>query len=227
MIMNKKKRILIAGANPYNANKGVAALAYSAICMVNKIMLDSNCEYEICLYNHEFRKTFDTIELPSEKIHFQNVYPSNIFGVKKFLATITSRWRIYNLREFLKSDIILNVTAGDSFSDIYGESNFNSQNVINKLARLFRKKVLFLPQTYGPFVEGGSTQKSAFRSLRKSIKIISRDKESSLYLKQYGFDNVIDAIDIAFYLPYDKKYPRCGDGIHVGMRSVCLAYSFI
>lgn len=211
------KRILIAGANPYNANKGVAALAYSTIHMVNKIMSESNCEYEICVYNHEFRKTFDTIELPQEKIKFQNVYPSNIFGIKNFLGTITSKWRLCNLREFLKADIILNVTAGDSFSDIYGEDNFNSQNVINRLARLFHKKVLFLPQTYGPFVEGSPTQKSAFRSLRKSIKIISRDKESTLYLKQHGFEDVTDAVDMAFYLPYNSKCPKEIAGTHVGI----------
>ena len=212
-----KKRVLIAGANPYNANKGVAALAYSTIYMVYRIMSESDCEYEICVYNHEFRKTFDTIELPQEKIQFQNVYPSNIFGIKNFFVTITSKWRLYNLREFLKADIILNMTAGDSFSDIYGEDNFNSQNVINKLARLFCKKVLFLPQTYGPFVEGSPTQKSAFRSLRKSIKIISRDKESTSYLKQHGFEDVTDAVDMAFYLPYNSKYPREAAGTHVGI----------
>ena len=63
------KRILIAGANPYNANKGVAALAYSTICIVNEIMCHSGVDYEICVYNHEYKKTFDTIELPGETIH--------------------------------------------------------------------------------------------------------------------------------------------------------------
>lgn len=211
------KRILIAGANPYNANKGVAALAYSTICIVNEIMCHSGVDYEICVYNHEYQKTFDTIELPGETIQFQNVYPSDIFGLKKFFSTIASKWRLYNIKEFLKSDIILNVTAGDSFSDIYGDGNFFSQNIINKLARLFHKPVVFLPQTYGPFVEGSSAQRSAFRSLRESLMIMSRDKESTAYLTQHGFKNVLDFIDMAFYLPYDKKYLKPGDGIHVGI----------
>lgn len=211
------KRILIAGANPYNANKGVAALAYSTIFMVNGIMSQSDVDYEICVYNHEFKKTFDTIELPDGNLRFQNIFPSDFFSVNKFFTTITSKWRLYNLKEFLKTDIILNVTAGDSFSDIYGDGNFFSQNVINKLARLFHKPVVFLPQTYGPFVEGGAVQKSAFRSLRDSLKIMSRDKESTTYLVQHGFRNVLDTIDMAFYLPYYKNYPSHGDGVHVGI----------
>lgn len=210
------KRILITGANPYNANKGVSALAYSTMCMIDDILSTENIDYELCIYNHEFRKTFDWIETPTKKIHFQNVYPSDMLSIKSFFNTLFSKWRLYNLREFLKSDIILNITAGDSFSDIYGNANFFSQNQINRLARLFSKKVLFLPQTYGPFLEKSMAEKAAIRSLRNAIGIMSRDKESTEYLEGLGFENIVDSIDMAFYLPFKSQYEK-HTGIHVGI----------
>ena len=210
------KRILIAGANPYNANRGVAALAYSTMCMIDDIFSVEGVDYELCVYNHEFRKTFDWIETPTKKIHFQNVYPSDILSIKSFFRTLFSRWRLYNLRELLKADIILNITAGDSFSDIYGETNFISQNKINCLARLFHKKVLFLPQTYGPFQPNSAVQKAAIKSLRNAIGIFSRDTESTEYLETLGLKNVVNSIDMAFYLPYRSQYKERND-IRIGI----------
>ena len=119
------KRILIAGANPYNANKGVAALAVSTIKIVHDIITEKDDRCEICVYNHEFTKTYDEIIMPdSSSISFQNIYPSDLFSLSNFCKTIFSRWRLYNLREFMKVDCVLGINAGDGFSDIYGEKTF-------------------------------------------------------------------------------------------------------
>lgn len=215
--MKNIKRILIVGANPYNGNKGVAALAYSAIILVNKILLDNNLDGEILVYNHEFQDTYDYIETPKGKIYFKNVYPSNVFGGKNLLKTIFSKWRLYNLKEFLKADCILNVAGGDSFSDIYGNANFNILNNINRMARLFKKKYLFLPQTIGPFTDK-KIELRAIKSLRMATVILSRDNESSDYLKKYeNLPKVYSVVDLAFALPYVSIERGNDQSNHIGI----------
>ena len=110
-----KKRILIAGANPYNANKGVAALAISTIRILNKVAKEEGIDIEICLYNHEFKHSFDSIDTPEGKVRFQNIFPTHLVKIGDCYSTLTSKWKLYNLRELLKCDYIFNITAGDSF----------------------------------------------------------------------------------------------------------------
>ena len=212
----KKKRILLAGANPYNANKGVAALAVATIRIIHEIVSAKEGYFEICVYNHEFRKTYDTIEMADGSINFQNIYPSDLFSITKIIKTLSSRWRLYNLREFLKVDYVFNISAGDGFSDIYGEESFKSLTRINKLCRLFRKPYYLMPQTYGPFYNDHAL-KRAKKDCMHAAGLMSRDLESTRYVKeQLGVNHVIEAIDVAFCLPYiptrqDERY------IHIGI----------
>ena len=79
------KRILIAGANPYNANKGVAALAISSIVIIHDILSKQQGEFEICVYNHEFKKEKDSLRTPNgEIIHFRNIHPTDLFSISCF-----------------------------------------------------------------------------------------------------------------------------------------------
>jgi len=212
-----KKRILIAGANPYNANKGVAALAISTIRILNKVAKEEGIDIEICLYNHEFKHSFDFIDTPEGKVRFQNIFPTHLVKIGDCYSTLTSKWKLYNLRELLKCDYIFNITAGDSFSDIYGVLNFCSQNEINKLARLFKKRYAFLPQTYGPFYEE-KVKCMAVESLEAAEYVLSRDKESTTYVMGLLSDKKVeDLLDVAFFLPFEPMPLHCGDGVNVGI----------
>lgn len=212
-----KKRILIAGANPYNANKGVAALAISTMLIINKVSKEVGVDVELCCYNHEHKTTFDSIDTPEGKIAFKNIYPSSLKSLRDWIKTFSSKWRLYNLREFYKCDYIFNVSAGDSFSDIYGDSNFHSLNEINRLARLFNKKYTFLPQTIGPFFSE-FIKKVALSSLKRADYILSRDSESTSFVNSVLPDkHVEDLLDVAFYLPYEQMSLNSTDGINVGI----------
>lgn len=211
------KKILIAGANPYNGNKGVAALSYSAMILVSKILKENNQEGEILLYNHEFKRTFDSIETPHGTIHFRNVYPSNLRGIRGVFNTVISKWKLFNLKEFLSADYVLNISAGDSFSDIYGNANFCSLNHVNSLARFFGKEYMFLPQTYGPFTDK-RIEKKAEKSLRGSDLILSRDLESVEYLQRFpNLPPMYNLIDLAFALPYETMQIGDSANIKVGV----------
>ena len=221
----KNKRILLAGANPYNANKGVAALAIASIKIIYDVISDKEGEYEICVYNHEFKNTYDAIHCPEGDIVFQNIYPSDLFSFSKIFKTITSRWRLYNLREFLKVDYVFNISAGDGFSDIYGTDSFYSLTNINRLCRWFRKPYYFLPQTYGPFLND-KIKKRAQKDCYYAAGLMSRDLESTLYANTVlGVNRMNDMIDVAFCLPYtpiqqDKSYKHIGINIS---QTLCIA----
>ena len=208
------KRILIAGANPYNANKGVAALAVSTIKIVHDIITEKDDRCEICVYNHEFTKTYDEIIMPdSSSISFQNIYPSDLFSLSNFCKTIFSRWRLYNLREFMKVDCVLGINAGDGFSDIYGEKTFFSITKVFRLCRLFRKPYCLLPQTYGPFYNE-YIKKLAMKDCQYATIIMSRDSTSSEYVTtSLGAKHSLSTIDVAFCLPYKQMRHQ-----HIGLR---------
>lgn len=210
------KRILIVGANPYNDNKGVAALCESTIIFLHKVIKDLNVDIEIAVYNHEFRRSKDTICFNNRSIEFVNVYPTPHFNINNFFKIITSKWRLYNLKEFLKSDYIVNVAAGDSFSDIYGADHFYSVDAPNRLARFFHKPYLMLPQTLGPFDLKGIFWPMAKRSLEKASLVIARDKQSFDFVKENTKQQkAFESLDMAFFLPYqpfflDKKMVNVG-----------------
>ncbi len=210
------KRILIAGANPYNANKGVAALAVSSIKIIYDILSKQPGEFEICVYNHEFKKTLDYIETPDGIINFQNIYPTDLFSFSELIKTLFSRWRLYNLREFLKCDLVFNISAGDGFSDIYGKTSFNSLIKINRLCRWVKKPYYFLPQTYGPFYDNRIKEK-AKRECQKAAGLMSRDSESSRYAQtDLGVRQINTLIDVAFCLPYSPRKRDCPN-THIGI----------
>lgn len=68
------------------------------------------------------------------------------------------------------------IFAGDSFSDIYGMSRFLSRAAPSIIALLLRKKLVLLPQTYGPY-KHWTARLLARYLLRHSVQIYARDKE--------------------------------------------------
>ena len=211
------KRILIAGANPYNANKGVSALAVASVCLFREVLSEITDEFEICIYNREFKKERDSLPLPDGgEIRFRNIYPTDIFTSSSFLKTLFSKSKLYYLKEFLKCNYVFNIAAGDGFSDIYGAEILYSLSRINRLCRLFHKPYYMLPQTFGPFLSPSSFEFAKKECLSARL-LMSRDQDSTEFLRErFGCENVLDAIDVAFSLPYKnlKKDPAF---VHVGI----------
>lgn len=210
-------RVLLAGANIYNANKGVTALAVSSICLLYKVFSERTENLEICIYNHEFKRERDLLLLPDGKeIRIKNIYPTDIFSLSHFFKTLFSKSKLYYLKEFLKCDYVFNISAGDGFSDIYGEDVMLSLLKINKLCRLFHKPYYLLPQTYGPFFSQTSFEFAKKECLSAKI-LLSRDRESTNFLRnEFGCTNVIDSIDLAFALPY-KQLKKYSGAVHLGI----------
>ena len=80
------------------------------------------------------------------------------------------------LAALVQADIIGDIRGGDSFSDIYGLTSFLLGTVPVFIIRLLGKKLVLLPQTYGPF-DHGIARRVAWSVVGRAACALSRDRE--------------------------------------------------
>ena len=102
-----------------------------------------------------------------------------------------------------QANFVGNIHGGDSFSDIYGLRRFFLGIMPDIIALLMNKKIVMLPQTYGPY--NHSVAKSISRFILKSSScILSRDREGLIIvekvLKEVDSKKVKLCPDVAFTL---------------------------
>lgn len=74
-----------------------------------------------------------------------------------------------------------------------------------KLARKFNIPLCILPQTIGPFNDKG-LRKKAVGGIRSAECVMVRDKQSAEYVKSLLPNmDISEIIDVAFFMPYEKK----------------------
>ena len=110
-----------------------------------------------------------------------------------------------------RSDLVIDIGAGDSFADIYGARRLKRMFVLKYLTHLAGTPLVVAPQTIGPFTKGWS-KLLARLSLRLSALVATRDAMSTRALRDLGYAGAaIEASDVALQLPYDPPGQR-GDG---------------
>lgn len=102
-------------------------------------------------------------------------------------------------------DLVVDIGEGDSFADIYGFKRFFfywlSKNIVCSLG----KPLILAPQTIGPF-NGWLARILAKQAMRRCKSVFARDNQSSAYLTDLGVtENALEAIDVAFRLPFSPK----------------------
>ena len=146
------------GAAPDTSNRGVSALFRSVIEAVGGARPDSSL---VVFDNARGIRSSATVLASGADYRFTQVgaRPGRRLYMRENLATMTALARIGptvgRLHPYVRlldeCDAILDVSGGDSFSDIYGTKRFLSI-VRPKLIAAHRKvPLLLLPQTYGPF----------------------------------------------------------------------------
>ena len=108
------------------------------------------------------------------------------------------------LRRLRKLDAILDVSGGDSFSDIYGGRRFRSVTLPKLLAIRLGIPLVLLPQTYGPYSDLGRRSLAA-EILRDATQVWSRDERSlavarSLLSERFDPVRHRGGVDLAFSL---------------------------
>jgi colanic acid/amylovoran biosynthesis protein len=80
-------------------------------------------------------------------------------------------------RALSESDFIGDIRGGDGFSDIYGFWGLVEGSLPALIALVLGRKLVLLPQTYGPYQRGASRWLASWL-IRRSAIILARDQES-------------------------------------------------
>ncbi|WP_258102672.1 polysaccharide pyruvyl transferase family protein [Marinoscillum sp. MHG1-6] len=212
--MNKKLKVGIIWANPYNPNLGVSALAYSAIALLDKSAKLANIPIELTIIGSSITHR-DKVVLDGEEIEFDNIMAFDYFSIKSVVKYILNP-RKYGLGRISTMNLILDVGEGDSFSDIYGNKRF--YRILNSkiFLSLLKKRQILLPQTIGPFFSSKALSESK-KALEPIDLIYARDEQSFEYAQEnFPGKEINKSVDMAFLLPFQQRKLE-GDLIKVGL----------
>ena len=199
----KKLSIGIVWANPYNKNMGVAALGYSSLALITDILNERGIEHEISFVGSS-KVVKDSLILNGEKIEFDNIKAFDFLQWKSFIKFLLFPKK-YKTKQILNLDILLDIGEGDSFTDIYGDERFRKILNSKRFFYMMGKRQLLLPETIGPFNKV-KNEKKAFSIMKKMDAVISRDQQSYNYTAKFlAQEKIFETVDIAFYLPFQKK----------------------
>ena len=214
-IFNMKMGLMGAVIN--NSNMGCVALTYSLVNMLHTICERESIEeeyvvFELCIDSDRVKMLGETLGIPLSKI--QVVKYGAMGNLKDAVRYCYSNYRM--LKAIKECDFIIDITAGDSFADIYGDYRFRSWTNIKWLVEEAGVPLILGPQTYGPFNKEKNREK-AVRIINNAHTVISRDDMSAEYIRQFTDKEVIVTTDLAFSLPYEKKMPATKEKVKVGL----------
>lgn len=229
--MAKTIKLILANAPLQNGNRGCSALTYSAIYLIDKVLKESNRDYEIWLPDAGIKSwSFDgTFSILQQSYFAKPIrYPRyDLRGVVRsaISKTLHAVRRVPSHEDhFKKADFVLNVGQGDSFSDLYGEVRFNAMNRACVCALRNGVPLCFLPQTIGPF-KSPQILDLAKSSMLGAIRVMTRDRQSLECVRMCSPQiNAREYIDMAFFMPYEEIVQDCGM-IHVGLNISALMWN--
>lgn len=189
-------RVCLLGASFDTANLGVSSLAESTI----KCILSKWPDAEVTLLGGR-KESEHKLEL-FEKEVIVNIAPMR-FCANIFLSNHFCRIFLYallfkilkgkqlqkrlaggnpSLSALFEADMVADIAGGDSFSDIYGLWRFLHSFMTRWLVVMFDKKLIMLPQTYGPFKHSVSMVLAKY-ILRYASVVYARDRSGLEYVK--------------------------------------------
>lgn len=166
-----------------NSNLGVGALAISESELLKSICDRLNIDLEIISFEANVNDLYSDVTSANVRLKKTTYNP---FRMIHYLN---------------KCNLIIDATAGDSLTDIYGLKNFIRIFLIKYYSILAKPSVLLAPQTIGPY-------KSIITKIIANIylsfvkKIFLRDELSKAVIPLRLMNKVIVATDMAFALPY-------------------------
>lgn len=131
-------------------------------------------------------------------------YRSDTLGFMRAARLLGTSWPP-GLRALATSEAVLDISGGDSFTDLYGARRFQSVTTLKRLAVQAGAKLILLPQTYGPFFHDRS-KRIARELIAASTSAWARDPVSYAALaelmgSQFDPTRHREGVDVAFALP--------------------------
>jgi len=195
--VNGAKRVCLLGASFDTGNLGVNALAESSL----KCILHRWPGAEIMLFASGYEPGQVSTTVGDRQVNLQRIpvrmgrqlglpYHFLWFLLRGVVAKVMPgrlRTRVLHgnpyCRALAEASLAVDITGGDSFSDIYGLRRLVIGCLRKWLVLLYGKRLVMLPQTYGPF-QGRIARVLARSILRRAEVVYSRDQEGLEYARQ-------------------------------------------
>lgn len=215
---NKKvKNIGFLGLALHSGNKGCEALSYSFLGILNEIGKKNNILINAYMLVPCTIKEIAASFIIKERmyVHLREKFKSLAFSnvTLEFLPYYKKMQLI--LPNVKKLDCVFDFTAGDSFTDLYGEERFYSRTAIKEKVMQYRIPLVLGSQTIGPF-ENEAVRKRAVAVIKQSAEVFVRDVDSYEYVKKISGRQPVLTTDVAFLLPYKKPQRKDTSGIRIG-----------
>ncbi len=196
-------KIVLLGLDFANPNLGCQALAYSFVEVVEKAAKKAHipCEYTAVVFYH-----LNSIKIENSEIKINSI---------KIKYKSLGFWKAIK-KAFKSSDLIVDFTGGDSFSDIYGNKRFRFATFIKYLAIKSKTPLLLGPQTYGPY-KSKINRKAAAYVIKKARWVFARDLTSANLAKELSGKDIDVTLDVAFRLPFKKRELKNNEKTLVGI----------
>lgn len=206
----KEINIAIFGAPINNVNLGCQALTYSLINLLEEISKKNSYIFKYYIFEWEPDEKKKQDFCKKINLSYQNIILKKTGNYNGILRKIKHLKDNRNMEDILSlCDFAIDLTEGDSFSDIYGNTRFNTLMGIKEKVESLCPLILG-SQTYGPFNKEKNIKKSA-NILQKATVVFARDNISKEYVKSISNVDSIITCDLAFRLPYnhiDSKIKR-------------------
>lgn len=195
--------VVVLGAPINNSNLGCQALTYSVISLLEQIANEQNIEFHFNIIegipNEESRDIFcKRMKISKKKLDC--VQSGNYYD---FLREIKHHFENVKMRNLIRRcSFVIDLTEGDSFTDIYGSGQFRSRTSIKMISEKYVPLILG-SQTYGPFKDP-SNEMMAADVIKKAVAVFTRDRISGNYVKKISGVEPILTCDLAFRLPYES-----------------------
>lgn len=212
------------GAPVNNPNHGCVALLYSLVHILSGIEKDEQEEFEYVIFDWKYNE--ESIHMMSDLLNIdinKIIYaPYVLIGDPLRLA--------YHMKDHIKMkaaikkcDCIIDVTEGDSFSDIYGDAWLTGRTKVKLLIEKLGIPLILAPQTYGPYLKEANKMLAA-RSIKGAKAVMTRDRQSGELVKTIAGVESVYTTDLAFALPYTDYEIEDTDKIRIGINASNLLY---
>lgn len=212
-MMKKNCKAVVMGATINNGNLGCQALAYSVLDLLEAIGNRNDIQFIYNKFEYDpnesvTQKCCERLNIPADHVvlYKYGTFRDVLRRIKHFPENL-------RMKQALKeSAFALDLTEGDSFSDIYGQRVFNDSTFRKELTEKIHVPLILGSQTYGPF-QDKVNEKRAADVLRRATVVVSRDELSRAYVKEISGVDPIVTCDLAFRLPYVSRESERSNGL--------------
>lgn len=201
--MRSSAKVCLFGASPSTGNQGVNALCWSTLTGMAQ---RGHNDLHVFDYLPESRQaSFGTLNYTLQGMTVgKRLWLGNHLGVARLAASVGLRRRGL-LSVVSDADLVLDASGGDSFTDLYGAARFRHIVAPKQIALTMGRRLVLLPQTYGPFTSSLSRH-TARRLIDGSALAYARDPDSFNRLRDLLGDRFDPSrhrlgVDLAFGLP--------------------------